>query len=97
MSNTIKTLCIGDIVGPTGCKVAGKYIQRLEDKYKANVVIINGENSAHKGRGITGKIADELFSYGANVITTGNHIWAEKDIISYIQNRFIRLILIPFQ
>jgi len=55
-------------------------------------VIVNGENAAKNGLGITGKIADSLFNCGVNVITSGNHIWEQKETLTYIkkENRLLR-------
>ena len=83
MSN-IRVLMIGDLVGPAGIKMFEKHIGSLKEKYKADAIIVNGENSADNGRGITPAIADHFFEMGVNVITTGNHIWAQKKIFPYI-------------
>ena len=48
--------------------------------------MINGENAADDGKGITKEIADELFSLGIDVITSGNHIWDKDEIINFIEN-----------
>ena len=55
-------------------------------------MIVNGENAAENGLGITGKIADSLFNCGVNVITSGNHIWEQKETLTYIkkENRLLR-------
>jgi 2',3'-cyclic-nucleotide 2'-phosphodiesterase len=80
---------IGDIVGDTGRKLIEKYLPDLKAKHTIHVVVLNGENSAH-GKGITPKIADFLKSIGVDVITTGNHVWAKREIYSYIQaNKFL--------
>jgi len=82
--STLKVLMIGDLVGPAGVKMFEKHIASLKKQYKADVIIVNGENSADNGRGITPTIADHLFDIGVNVITTGNHIWAQSKIFGYI-------------
>lgn len=80
---------IGDIVGETGRKILQKHLPLLKQKYNIHFTIVNGENSAN-GKGITKKIADFLKEIGVDVITTGNHVWAKKDIYSYIpQNKFL--------
>ena len=57
-----------------------------------NFSIINGENAADDGKGITKDIAEEFFSLGVDVITSGNHIWDKKNTTSYIEkeNRLLR-------
>lgn len=77
----MKVLCLGDIYGSHGREVVEKYILKNSDKY--DFVIVNGENAA-AGFGITPKIADSLFLAGADVITTGNHIWNKRDILEYL-------------
>lgn len=95
--STIRVLMIGDLVGQPGVAMFEKHIAQLKDKYKAHGVIVNGENSADNGRGITPAIADHLFELGADVITTGNHIWAQKKIFPYIgsQKKLLRPINYP--
>jgi 2',3'-cyclic-nucleotide 2'-phosphodiesterase len=81
--NAIKILCIGDIVGPAGRAIVQKVVPNLKRDYAIDCTIINGENSAHDGRGITERIVRELKHNGADVITTGNHVWAKKEIYAY--------------
>src|SRR6478752_2621335 len=79
----LKVLFLGDIVGQPG---RGAVIARLPDlkaKYALDFVIVNGENSAG-GRGITGKITIDLLRAGVSVITGGDHIWDQKEILSFI-------------
>ena len=59
---------------------------------KIDFVIINGENAAEAGVGLTKEICEDFFKCGANVITTGNHIWDQKDIMNFIdkENRLLR-------
>jgi metallophosphoesterase (TIGR00282 family) len=70
----INILFIGDIVGEPGMNIAQEQLPELIKKYNSNFVIVNGEN-ADKGKGITDKEVEMLFSIGTHVITTGNHIW----------------------
>ena len=81
----------GDIVGRSGRNVIEKFLPDLISKNDINFVIANGENSA-SGFGITKKICDQLYKIGVDVITSGNHIWDQKEILSYIDNdkRLIR-------
>jgi len=80
----IRILMLGDLVGQPGVGMFRRHIAALKEKHKADAIVVNGENSADNGRGITPAIADELFALGANVITTGNHIWGQKKIFQYI-------------
>src|SRR3989304_985908 len=79
----MKVLFIGDIIGNPGRKAVREFLNGLIDRNNLDLIIANGENAAG-GFGITPDIAEELFSLGINVITTGNHIWDKKEIIPYI-------------
>ena len=79
----MKVLFIGDIVGKKARNFALKKIVELKDKLQLDAVIVNVENAAG-GFGVTPIICDEFFSAGADVLTTGNHIWDKREIISYI-------------
>jgi 2',3'-cyclic-nucleotide 2'-phosphodiesterase len=81
----MRILFIGDIVGSPGREIVTKHLAEIVARERADLVIINGENSA-AGFGITPKIADELFRLGADVITGGNHSWDKKEIQEYIVN-----------
>ena len=70
---------IGDIVGQPGRKMVQKYLKQIKDEYKIDFVIANYENASH-GFGLTQKNAKELFSYGIDVMTGGNHTWDKKEI-----------------
>ena len=76
-------LFIGDIMGSPGRNILARRLPDLVATHKIDFVVANGENVAG-GFGITPKIADELFSLGVHVITTGNHVWDKKEIIEYI-------------
>jgi len=79
----LRILAIGDIVGKPGRRVVGRLLPDLRYEYKLDLVIGNGENAAG-GLGITPNTARELFDSGVDVITSGNHIWANKEIISHL-------------
>ena len=79
----MKVLFIGDIVGEPGRKIIARHLPKIIESYSIDLVLGNGENAAG-GFGITPDIADELFDYGIDVITTGNHVWDKKEIIPYI-------------
>ncbi|MBN1375209.1 MAG: TIGR00282 family metallophosphoesterase [Dehalococcoidia bacterium] len=79
----MKILAIGDIIGKPGRRALQQFLPGLIDEYDIQYVIANGENSAH-GIGITAKTAQELIGCGVDVITTGNHVWAQRDIIQHM-------------
>jgi metallophosphoesterase (TIGR00282 family) len=87
----VKVLFIGDIVGEPGRKLVKQLLPELVRTHVPDLVIANGENAAG-GFGITPLIADELFSLGIHVLTSGNHVWDKKDIEPYLpkQDRLIR-------
>ena len=79
----MKLLFCGDVMGKSGRQAVCKYVPVLRQELKLDFVVVNAENAAG-GFGITRKIADELFAAGVDVITTGNHIWDQKEIVSGI-------------
>jgi metallophosphoesterase (TIGR00282 family) len=76
-------LAIGDIVGKPGRQAVKKLLPALKGEYKLDLVVANGENAAG-GAGLTPATADELIDAGVDVITSGNHIWAQKEILPYL-------------
>ena len=72
-------LILGDVVGPAGVKAVKEKLPKIIREKKVDFVILNGENAADSGRGITKKIFEEFLEAGADVITTGNHVWDHKD------------------
>ena len=87
MSNkTLTTLLLGDIYGDPGCRVLFMKLQTLKKKYRADFVVVNGEN-AFKGFGIIPSQVDMLFGIGVDVITSGNHIWQQEDIYPYLDSQ----------
>lgn len=81
----MRILCVGDVVGSAGCAMFQKHIPKLKQSKLIDVVIVNGENSS-RGRGITSKIVNFFRHCGADVVTTGNHIWHDKEIYSYLSS-----------
>ncbi len=79
----MNVLLIGDIVGQPGRETIRELLPGLKEKNQIEFIIANGENAAG-GNGITPKIAEQLFDYGVNVITTGDHIWKNKEILRII-------------
>ncbi|HTX16148.1 MAG TPA: TIGR00282 family metallophosphoesterase [Candidatus Baltobacteraceae bacterium] len=87
----MKILFIGDIVGSPGRKIVHERLADILKQRQIDLCIINCENSA-SGFGVTPRIAEELFAAGADVLTSGNHIWKRKEIIEYFpgQPRLLR-------
>ena len=88
----MRILFLGDVVGKSGCLAVTENLPDLIKKKKIDFVIVNGENAADQGVGITEKISSDFFSSGADVITTGNHVWDQKEAVNYIdkENRLLR-------
>mgnify|MGYP001186966214 CR=1 FL=1 len=85
-------LFLGDIVGNSGCDSVKKNLPHIIKEKAIDFVIANGENAAKEGVGITENIINELLNSGVDVITTGNHVWDQKETFDYIsqQNRLLR-------
>jgi len=88
----MKILILGDIVGPSGREVIIKKLPNLIKQKKLDFVIVNGENAADPGVGITKKNAEDFFKAGADVITTGNHVWDQQETVNFItsEKRLLR-------
>lgn len=80
----IRILFVGDVVGEPGRGALQKRLKGLQEELSADFTIVNGENAAG-GRGISGKQCIELLRAGATVITTGDHVWDQKDLPAYIE------------
>jgi metallophosphoesterase (TIGR00282 family) len=87
----MKVLFLGDIIGKPGREIVRKGLPRLVEHHGADLVIANAENAA-AGFGVTKDIGDALLGYGIDVMTSGNHIWAKKEVLEYIptQPRLLR-------
>ncbi len=87
----INILFIGDIIGKPGLDMVKTWLPGLDKKYKADLIIANGENAAD-GKGCTEKEARELFELGVMVITGGNHTWDKHQSQDYLkaEERYIR-------
>ena len=85
-------LILGDIMGPSGREAIIKKLPNLIKQKKIDFVIVNGENAADPGVGITKKNTEEFFRAGTDVITTGNHIWDQKETMEFItsEKRLLR-------
>ncbi|MBD1138308.1 TIGR00282 family metallophosphoesterase [Pelagibacterales bacterium SAG-MED41] len=88
----MKILVLGDVMGVSGRNALNQKLPQLIIKNQIDFVIVNGENSADDGKGITRDIAEEFFKIGVDVITSGNHIWDKMETIEYInkENRLLR-------
>ena len=88
----MRILFLGDVVGISGYS---KIMNNLKDEInskKIDFVIVNGENAAEQGVGLTKEICQNFFSCGVDVITTGNHVWDQKEIMEFIdkEERLLR-------
>ena len=79
-------LCIGDIVGKPGRHAIEGLLAGLKKEFKIDFVIVNAENSAG-GAGITERIAEQLFNVGCDVLTLGDHVWDQKGIEEYLEEK----------
>ena len=81
----MKILFLGDVVGNAGCsKLTDNLLNEIKLK-KIDFVIVNGENAAPQGVGLTKEICKDFFNCGVDVITTGNHVWDQKEIMDFIE------------
>ncbi len=80
----MRLLIIGDVVGSSGRAVLNGNLPALRKKLKIDFTIVNGENAAH-GFGITGNICDSFYQAGADCITTGNHVFDQRDVLSQME------------
>src|SRR5437870_325011 len=76
-------LFLGDVVGEPGRNAVIARLPQLKEQHGMDFTIVNGENAAG-GRGITGKITIELLRAGVSVITTGDHVWDQKDVVAFL-------------
>ena len=80
---TLRILFLGDVFGEPGRKAVIEWMPRLKERHAIDFIIVNGENSAG-GRGITPKIAIALMRAGAAVVTTGDHVWDQNELVDYM-------------
>lgn len=92
----MKLFFIGDIVGEPGRKAVKALVPKLRERHGLEFVIANGENAAG-GSGITPKTAAEIFAAGVDVITSGDHVWDQKEVMDLLANepRFLRPLNYP--
>ena len=88
----MRILFLGDVVGNSGCSKILNNLLSQKELNKIDFVIVNGENAAESGVGLTKEICEDFFKCGVDVITTGNHVWDQKDIMKFIdnENRLLR-------
>jgi len=79
----MRILFVGDVVGAPGRRIVRQRLKGLKLELGADLTIVNGENAAG-GAGLTAPTAEELFAAGADVITTGNHVWDKRDILGLL-------------
>ena len=87
----MRILMIGDVVGRPGRLCLRDMLPRIKENYQIDFIIANGENLA-SGTGFNEKTAQEVFTYGVDVLTMGNHVWDKKEALDYIEKekRIIR-------
>jgi metallophosphoesterase (TIGR00282 family) len=92
----MRVLVLGDVVGRAGRRAVEDNVPSLRERLALDFVVVNGENAAH-GFGITDKICAAFYAAGVDVITTGNHVWARREIVSYIRGdpRLLRPLNFP--
>jgi len=92
----LRILFLGDIVGEPGRNAVIARLPELKEKHVLDFVIVNGENAAG-GRGITGKITIDLLRAGVSVVTSGDHIWDQKEIVAFLnlEPRLLRPVNYP--
>jgi metallophosphoesterase (TIGR00282 family) len=90
-ANTVRVLFIGDVVGKPGRRAVRELLDSLVDRHNIDLVAANAENAAG-GFGITSDTAEDLFSAGVHVLTTGNHVWDKKEALKLLadEERILR-------
>jgi len=81
----LNILFVGDIFGSAGRKIVREHIGHVRESHQVDLTVINAENAAG-GFGVTPQIAEEIFGWGADVLTTGNHVWDKKEIMDYMNS-----------
>ena len=88
----MKILILGDLMGNSGKKSLQENLKKIVKDKNIDFTIVNGENAAEDGKGITQNITNELFILGVDVVTSGNHIWDKKETSEFIskEKRLLR-------
>lgn len=79
----MRILFFGDVVGRSGREGLERHVPMLRERLRPDVIVVNAENAAG-GRGITAKLAENFYAMGAVCLTTGNHVWAQREVIGTI-------------
>jgi metallophosphoesterase (TIGR00282 family) len=80
----LRILLCGDVVGRAGRDAVKRHLPRLKLELAIDLAIVNAENAAH-GFGLNERIAGELYDAGADILTTGNHVWDQRELVAYIE------------
>ena len=78
-------LFVGDIFGSAGRRIVREHIGHVRQAHRVDLVVINAENAAG-GFGLTPQVAEDIFDLGADVLTTGNHVWDKRELIDYLNS-----------
>jgi hypothetical protein len=81
----LNILFVGDIFGSAGRRIVREHIGHVREAHNVELTVINAENAAG-GFGVTPQIAEELFDLGADVLTTGNHVWDKRELLDYLSS-----------
>jgi metallophosphoesterase (TIGR00282 family) len=81
----LNILFVGDIFGSAGRKIVAEHIGHVRQAHAVDLTIVNVENAAG-GFGVTPQIAEDVFNLGADVLTTGNHVWDKKELLDYLNS-----------
>lgn len=82
----MKALFVGDIVGRGGRRVLREHLDRIRAAESVDLTVVNVENSAG-GYGVTREIAEKILAQGVDVLTTGNHVWDQKESLDYLERQ----------
>lgn len=83
---TITIAFFGDLVGEPGRLMLKKYLPQIRQRYAIDAVLVNGENSDNRGRGISRAVMQFFKDVGVDIVTSGNHIFQQKDIFEYLKS-----------
>ena len=81
----LNILMIGDLVGASGRHLLRDHLSVIKERYQIDICIANGENAA-AGLGLSVPLAQEIFDYGVDAITMGNHTWSKRDLLTGIED-----------
>jgi metallophosphoesterase (TIGR00282 family) len=87
MASMLRFLFVGDIIGAPGIAMFQKWAPRLKEQFQIDSIVVNGENSMKNGMGLNVKTVELLRASGAALVTTGNHVWDQKDLYAALNER----------